>query len=75
MFGYFNGSDTEGVYILRRRVNEERGLKIQGVERSCPSGPRMGKGWANRKQGKETSPLRRNGECDGMAICMPGHRS
>lgn len=59
MFGYFNGSNTEGVYILRRRVNEERGLKIQGVERSCPSGPRMGKGWANRKQGKETSPLRR----------------
>lgn len=44
MFGYFNESDTEGVYILRRRVNEERGLKIQGVERSCPSGPRMGKG-------------------------------
>lgn len=36
MFGYFNGRDFEGIYIRRGRVNEDKDLKIQRVESSCP---------------------------------------
>lgn len=34
MFGYFNGRDFEGIYIIKGRVNEDKDLKIQRVERS-----------------------------------------